>query len=188
MRLHTLGPVGTDSQVAAEFYRTNQELVLHQSFEEILTNLDDLAGDQILLPVAFKSNKIPGLNFADFNYLEWERAKIVTSFNLPLMPLMVLENTAHTRQVATIHAATEGLMHRYLQSVDLDNVWGPSIVFAPSKPVAFDQFIEEQDWFTIISANQFEHSPYAQDAQYQVRQILRPSMVWVVYQVQEVGS
>ena len=37
MNLHTLGPIGTDSQVAATHYMTNQTLVLHDTFEEILT-------------------------------------------------------------------------------------------------------------------------------------------------------
>ena len=37
MKLHTLGPIGTDSQVAATHYMTNQTLVLHDTFEEILT-------------------------------------------------------------------------------------------------------------------------------------------------------
>ncbi|CAH1851394.1 hypothetical protein [Convivina intestini] len=183
MRLHTLGPVGTDSQRAAQYYQTNQEIILHSSFEEILTNLADYQGEEILLPVAFKSQQVPGLNFADFNYLEWQRAKIKTAFVLPLLPLIVLENLNHRKQIAIIHAATEGLMKRYLQSVDLDNVWGPSVVFAPSKPVAFERFVADQDWFSIVSLNQYENSDLVDDDHYQVRQTLRPEMVWVVYEI-----
>lgn len=35
MKLHTLGPTGTDSQRAAMHFITTQKIVLHDSFEEI---------------------------------------------------------------------------------------------------------------------------------------------------------
>ncbi len=121
MKLHTLGPVGTDSEQAAKAYITDQTLVLHQDFESILTHLDDYAGDQILVPAAFKSHQLPALNWANFNYLVWEKATIV----------------------AVIHAATEGLLTQYLRADGLDNAWGPSVIFAPSKPVAMSAFIND---------------------------------------------
>ena len=84
MKLHTLGPVGTDSEQAAKDYITDQTLVLHQDFESILTHLV--------------------LDWANFNYLAWEKATIVVTFARPLMTLVVVENTAYARNVAVIHA------------------------------------------------------------------------------------
>ena len=104
MKLHTLGPVGTDSEQAAKDYITDQTLVLHQDVESILTHLDDYAGDQILVPAAFKSHQLPALDWANFNYLAWEKATIVVTFARPLMTLVVVENTAYARNVAVIHA------------------------------------------------------------------------------------
>ncbi|MCT8389754.1 hypothetical protein D0501_06675 [Leuconostoc holzapfelii] len=183
MKLHTLGPVGTDSEQAANHYKTTQTLVLHQDFEEILTNLAHFSGDQILVPAAFKSNRLPDLNWANFNYLSWEQATIVDTFTLPLMTLIVVENVAYARNVAVIHAATEGLLAQYLRANGLDNAWGPSVVFAPSKPVAMSDFIKAQNRFTIISEAQFLKLPESEDPKYQVRQRLSPQMVWVVYQI-----
>ena len=71
MKLHTLGPIGTDSQLAATHYMTNQALVLHDTFEEILTHLSDFSGDELFMPVAFRSNQEQNLNWVDFNYLSW---------------------------------------------------------------------------------------------------------------------
>ena len=91
------------------------------------------------------------MNWANFNYLSWEQATIVDTFTLPLMTLIVVENLAYARNVAVIHAATEGLLAQYLRANGLDNAWGPSVVFAPSKPVAMSDFIKAQNRFTIIS-------------------------------------
>ncbi|CAK8053827.1 hypothetical protein [Eupransor demetentiae] len=183
MKIHTLGPVGTDSYQAAQHYQTDEEIVLHSSFEEVLTNLAAYRGDQVLLPVAFRSNQIQNLNFANFNYNNWDKVKIHTTFVLDLMPLIVLENTKYQRPIATLHAATETLMREYLAQVGLDNIRGPELIFAPSKPEAFRRFRIEQDWFTIVSAQQYEKSDLADDDRYQVRQTLRPEMVWVLYDI-----
>lgn len=183
MKLHTLGPVGTDSERAAQHYMSTQKLILHQSFEEILTHLDDYRGDQVLMPVAFRSNISPELNWADINYLEWAKLDIVTTFVLPLMPLILIENETYQRNIAVIHAATEGLMKRYLRANDLDNAWGPSVIFVPSKPVAMADFIHDQNRFTIISEGQFLKTTESKDPKYQVQQQLKPQMIWVVYQI-----
>ncbi|MDR3190155.1 MAG: hypothetical protein LBT80_02995 [Lactobacillaceae bacterium] len=188
MKLHTLGPVGTDSQRAAKHYlATNQltdgQLILHASFEEILLNLAQYQGDQILMPVAFKSNQRANLNWADFNYVEWEHAKIVSTFAYPLLKLSLIENTEYKRNLAVLHAATEGLMKRYLQTLDLDNAWGPSLIFVPSKPVALTDFIEKQTRYTIVSEDQFTALPEAREPKYQIRQQFEPNMIWVVYQL-----
>lgn len=183
MKLHTLGPVGTDSEQAAKAYMTDQTLVLHHDFEKMLTHLDAYAGDQILVPAAFKSHQLPDLNWANFNYLAWEKATIVDTFVRPLMTLIVVENVAYARNVAIIHAATEGLLAQYLRVNGLDNAWGPSVIFAPSKPVAMSDFIKDQNRFTIVSEAQFLKLPESEDPNYQVRQRLSPQMVWVVYQI-----
>ena len=183
MKLHTLGPTETDSQRAAMHFITTQKIVLHDSFEEIFLHLDDYVGDQLIVPVAFKSNRLPELNWADINYSEWQRLAIVTTFALPLLTLSLVENTKFKRNVAIIHAATEGLLLRYLREQGLDNAWGPSVVFSPSKPVALAGFINDQNRFTIISEEQFLKLPESEDPKYQVRQSLQPQMVWVVYQI-----
>ncbi|GMA68851.1 amino acid biosynthesis protein [Leuconostoc litchii] len=183
MKLHTLGPSGTDSECAAQYYLTDETLVLHNSFEEILLNLKSFSGDKIILPVAFKSNQEPTLNWADFNYLNWSDLQVEATFSLPLMTMSVIENVQYNRNVALVHAATEGLMRQYLTSVNLDNAWGPSIMFAPSKVVALKDFIKDQNRFTIISEEQFKKLPESSDEKYQIRQQLKPHMVWVVYRV-----
>ncbi len=99
------------------------------------------------------------------------------------MTMSVIENTQFERNVAIVHAATEGLMKRYLTSVNLDNAWGPSVMFAPSKIVALQSFIKEQNRFTIVSEEQFKKLPESSDEKYQIRQQLKPQMVWIVYRV-----
>ena len=183
MKLHTLGPNGTDSERAAQHYLTDETLVLHSSFEEILLNLAIYKGDKIILPVAFKSNQEPNLNWSDFNYLNWENLDIEATFSMPLMTMSVIENIDFKRNVALVHAATEGLMKRYLTSVNLDNAWGPSIMFAPSQIVALQSFIKEQNRFTIVSEEQFKKLSESSDEKYQIRQQLKPQMVWIVYRV-----
>ncbi|MGX7051443.1 hypothetical protein [Leuconostoc palmae] len=183
MKLHTLGPSGTDSERAAKHFITNETLILHDSFEEILTNLDNYIGDQVILPVAFKSNKIPTLNWADINYLEWQRLDIISTFSLPLMTLSLIENLSFERNVAVIHAATEGLLQKYLKQEGLDNAWGPSVIFSPSKPAAMSDFIKNQNRFTIISEEEFLKLSESENPKYQVKQRLHPQMIWVVYQI-----
>ncbi|CAM3159183.1 hypothetical protein [Leuconostoc rapi] len=183
MKLHTLGPIGTDSQLAAQYYVTHEELVLHQSFEDILTHLDDYVGEQLIMPVAFKSNQVQDLNWADMNYLEWARLDIISTFSLPLMPMSLIENVAYQRNIAIIHAATEGLLRQYLRTNHLDNAWGPSIIFSPSKPVAMSDFINDQNRFTIVSEKQFLKLPESENPNYHIRQQLAPQMIWVVYQI-----
>ncbi|MDI6552294.1 hypothetical protein [Leuconostoc falkenbergense] len=183
MNLHTLGPIGTDSQIAATHYMTNQTLILHDTFEEILTHLSDFSGDELIMPVAFKSNQEQNLNWVDFNYLSWENITVRATFSLPLMPLIVVENLAYQRNIALTHAATEGLMKRYLTKVGLDDAWGPSVIFSPSKMVAMTDFIHDQDRLTIISADQFNKLPESRDSRYVVRQTLKPPMIWVVYHI-----
>ena len=107
MKLHTLGPSGTDSEQAAQYYLTDETLILHNSFEEVLLHLSDYKGDKIILPVAFKSNQEPDLNWADFNYLNWSQLTIEKTFSLPLMTMGVIENTQFERNVAIVHAATD---------------------------------------------------------------------------------
>lgn len=99
------------------------------------------------------------------------------------MPLIVVENLAYQRNIALTHAATEGLMKRYLTKVGLDDAWGPSVIFSPSKMVAMTDFIHDQDRLTIISADQFNKLPESRDSRYVVRQTLKPPMIWVVYHI-----
>ncbi|MBZ6010960.1 hypothetical protein [Leuconostoc gelidum] len=183
MNIHTLGPTGTDSDRAAQHYLTHETLILHTSFEEIIMNFHNYRGDKILMPVAFKSNKLGGIDWAEFNYLNWMNLEIESTFSLPLMTMSLVENTQYQRNIALIHAATEGLMKRYLTKIALNNAAGPSIVFASSKIVALQDFIKKQNRFTIISEEQFKKIPESSDEKYQIRQVLKPQMIWVVYKI-----
>ncbi len=183
MNIHTLGPTGTDSDRAAQHYLTHETLILHTSFEEIIMNFHNYRGDKILMPVAFKSNKLDGIDWAEFNYLNWMNLEIESTFSLPLMTMSLVENTQYQRNIALIHAATEGLMKRYLTKIALNNAAGPSIVFAPSKVVALQDFIKNQNRFTIISEEHFKKIAESSDEKYQIRQVLKPQMIWVVYKI-----
>jgi len=97
--------------------------------------------------------------------------------------MSLIENTQYQRNIALIHAATEGLMKRYLTKIALNNAAGPSIVFAPSKVVALQDFIKNQNRFTIISEEHFKKIAESSDEKYQIRQVLKPQMIWVVYKI-----
>ncbi len=153
MNIHTLGPTGTDSDRAAQHYLTHETLILHTSFEEIIMNFHNYRGDKILMPVAFKSNKLDGIDWAEFNYLNWMNLEIESTFSLPLMAMSLIENTQYQRNIALIHAATEGLMKRYLTKIALNNAAGPSIVFAPSKVVALQDFIKTKIGLQLFQKN-----------------------------------
>ncbi|MGO1337859.1 MAG: hypothetical protein ACTMH7_05270 [Leuconostoc fallax] len=180
MKLHTLGPDSTDSARAARIYQNDHdvEIILHDSFEEILLQLDEYSGEQILMPVAFKSKKYDHLNWADINYLKWQQLQMIDVFDLPLLPLIILENTKYNLNIARTHAATEGLLKQFLQDEHLDDAWGPSITFSSSKPKVYDEFQKHGERFALISKP--EQFP---KAEYIIRQELQPKMVWVVYQV-----
>ncbi|HEY4400277.1 MAG TPA: hypothetical protein VGM95_07085 [Lactobacillaceae bacterium] len=173
MNLHTLGPANTDSARAARHYLTDQSLVLHDSFEAILQHLRAYRGDELLMPVAFTSREQPDLNWADFNYVSADKVHLKASFVLPLMPLILVENTAYQRDEAVIHAATEGLLRQYLASEVGE------IEFVASKPVAQAVFLARQSRYTIVSADTFT----SVDARYVVRRRFEPQMIWAVYDI-----
>ncbi|MHA8138171.1 hypothetical protein ACYATM_03855 [Lactobacillaceae bacterium Scapto_B20] len=178
--LHTLGPDTTDSYKAAEYLKQvnpiyqDTSIELHDSFESIYTNLADFAGDFFLVPVAYNDKN--GDNWGTNNYRYWNQLKVVDTFHLPTMKMILAENEALSNHTAIIHAATNELLDQFEsatnQQLETD--------YVPSKPLAQKEFEAGQYQYAIFSKQGFE--PHAT---FKILQEYQPEMVWCLYQIKK---
>ncbi|MHA8110808.1 hypothetical protein ACYATP_04825 [Lactobacillaceae bacterium Melli_B4] len=178
--LHTLGPDTTDSYKAAEYFKTNNDnyqrtaIQLHDSFEAIYEHLADFSGDLFLVPVAYNDKN--GDNWGTNNYRYWKQLKIVDTFHLPTMPMLLVENLALTNHTAIIHAATQELLDHFERSTNQKLATD----YVPSKPLAQQAFEDGQYQYAIFSQQAF--SPHGS---FKVLQEYQPEMIWCLYQIKK---
>ena len=173
--IHTLGPQQTDSNRAAEYFvqkHSDQDwtISLHASFEHILMNLSDYAGDQLLIPAAFQSKQLQ-LAWGDVHYLYLRQLALKETFIYDLDPLVLLENTLVANQVGYTHAATARLLEQYIPDVQVQT--------APSKYLAYQEY-RKNGQYALTNEQLITLMPYER----QIARIEVP-MVWCRYQIKE---
>ena len=186
MIIHTLGPKTTDAYLATLAYCQQQRLVadiqLHDSFEVIIDNLASYKGDALLIPAAFKSHKIEDLDWAKLNYNMSDRLSIKDTFHLPLMPMVLVENTNYQVDKAIIHAATEGLLDDFMTVKNPTFDLTRQVIYADSKAVALTDFFTEGYHYAIVSKDHYEEIAQHKFG-YTIKKEYDTSMVWVVYNI-----
>ncbi|WDF82991.1 hypothetical protein PQ472_01745 [Lacticaseibacillus pabuli] len=180
MQTHTLGPETTDSFRAAEYFKAHLQpdttIVLHDDFADILTNLPAIAGQQFLIPAAYQNAK-GDLSWREFNYNASGVAKINTTFHLPLMPMVLVENLQPRRGEAVFHPATKQLFESVIPLAGLSQ--RPMT----SKALVLGSFLRRGSRYAIVTEEFFKEATAASAAQYRILKRFPGEMVWVVYDV-----
>ncbi|MDF7637338.1 hypothetical protein PT274_03555 [Leuconostocaceae bacterium ESL0958] len=177
--IHTLGPNSTDSYhaacrlTAADPHYQGATIRCHDSFEAIYQNLAQWPGDYFLVPVAYQDAS--GTSWTNNNYRYSKVLKIVHTFAQPLLPLLLVENTAVQNQRMVLHAATDALREK------LAAERGQAITaqYYSSKPLVAAAFASGQFQYGIFSEASFQDG-----ADYQIIDRYQPEMVWCLYQIQ----
>ncbi|MGX4645398.1 hypothetical protein [Holzapfeliella sp. JNUCC 80] len=181
--LHTLGPKTTDSYKAASYFISQNtdcypidQIVLHSSFDEIYQQLDALNGDLFLVPVAYQNNQ-HHQSFADYHYRYWQSLTVLTSFHIPTMPMVLLENLANQNHKISLHPATSELMKSTFSNLD-----SLKINYVTSKPLAFDDFAKGNCQYAIVSHN-FTNQELS-GLNYRIAKTFTPQMIWCLYKIE----
>ncbi|KRM61932.1 hypothetical protein FC26_GL001003 [Paucilactobacillus vaccinostercus DSM 20634] len=174
-KIHTLGPKATDSYEASQHIPGTEEneIVLHDSFDDIIEDLAQYAGDYLLLPAAYQS-KQSDFGWRELSYEYWDRLKLETVYHHPLKTLCLIANFDFQQNKAVIHPATTNLLNAYLKKQQLSL----SIHYAGSKAKAYDKFVAGGYRFTIVSEDSLEPGH-----PYQMIQKYHPDMVWCLYHI-----
>lgn len=180
MRIHTLGPTTTDSYRAAAHYVNTQApdatIVTHPDFAAILQDLAAIAGDQLLMPCAYQ-NATGDLSWREFNYNCHEVARIHTTFALPLMPMVLVENLAPRRQEVVFHPATAKLFAAYRPFAGLSQ--RPMT----SKALVLQSFLRRGSRYAIVTEEFFAAAVGDEAAAYRILRRYPGEMVWVLYDI-----
>lgn len=174
-KIHTLGPTATDSYEAAQHIPDGvaNDIILHDSFDEIIDELQKYAGDYLLLPAAYQS-KHSDFGWRELSYEYWDRLKLETVFHHPLKTLCLITNFNFKENKAVIHPATTNLLNSYLKKQQLSL----SIHYAGSKATAYERFATQGYRFTIVSEDSLKAGH-----PYQIIQKYHPDMVWCLYHI-----
>ncbi|WP_137598128.1 hypothetical protein [Paucilactobacillus kaifaensis] len=173
--IHTLGPESTDSVAAAAHIPEDDkhQLVLHDSFDEIIANLNQYCGDYFLVPAAYQS-KQSNFGWRELSYQYWDQLTLESVYHHPLKTMCLIENQSFKQDKAIIHPATTNLLNSYLDKKSLTL----PIHYAGSKASAYEKFVRDQYRFSIVS----QDSLTAQ-SDYQILQTYHPDMVWCLYHI-----
>ncbi|BAP86563.1 hypothetical protein LOOC260_120570 [Paucilactobacillus hokkaidonensis JCM 18461] len=174
-KIHTLGPNTTDSVAAAAHIPGNVEyqLVLHDSFDEIISNLPQLQGDYFLVPTAYQS-KQSDFGWRELSYQYWDQLELESVYHHPLKTMCLIENLQFEQNKAIVHPATTNLLNGYLNQKNLTI----PIHYAGSKASAYKKFVRDGYRFSIISQDLLEA-----DSKYQIIKTYHPDMVWCLYHI-----
>lgn len=173
--IHTLGPASTDSVAAAAHIPggADHRLVLHDSFDEIITNLAQFRGDYFLVPAAYQS-KQNNFGWRELSYQYWDQLTLESVYHHPLKTMCLIENSNFKQNKAIIHPATTNLLNSYLDKAKL----AIPIHYAGSKASAYEKFVRAQYRFSIVSQDAIDP-----DAGYQILKTYHPDMVWCLYHI-----
>lgn len=179
MIIHTLGPSSTDSYAVAESLLQSEDdgIVEYPSFDSLLHNMDQLSGQHVLFPVAFKSAR-KNYGWKEFNYDYWDKVDLVKVFQQKTKPMLLVKNNYPAENRAMIHPATTIFLKKYLAAKNEDTV----IDFTDSKYKAWSAFRKKNLKYTIISEDVFERE---KKAAYTVEARYEPVMVWCLYKINE---
>lgn len=179
MIIHTLGPNSTDSYAVAESLLQSEDdgIVEYPSFDSLLHNLDQLSGQHVLFPVAFKSAR-KDYGWKEFNYDYWDKVELVKVFQKKTKPMLLIKNKYYKQDRAMIHPATTIFLKKYLIKENENTV----IEFADSKYKAWSVFCKKDLKYTIISEDVFEKE---KKEAYTIEERYEPVMVWCLYKINE---
>lgn len=177
MIIHTLGPKSTDSYAAAKSLLQSEEddIVEYPSFDSLLHNLEQLKGQHVLFPVAFKSAR-RDYGWKEFNYDYWDKIELVNVFQRKTKPMLLIKNQQHTENTAMIHPATTIFLKKYLDAQSEQTV----VRFTDSKYKAWKAFCKKSLKYTIISEDVYEKE---KQPEHTVEERYEPVMVWCLYKI-----
>lgn len=174
MRIHTLGPVVTDSYAAAQIYNhdhfADQAVIVgHPSFEVILTDLAAYRGDYLVIPAAFKSPTLHA-SWGDIHYALLNQLDLQASFITQLDPLVVVQRLTADNRIGYTHAATAQLLRRIVSHVVVQT--------ATSKYLAYQAYQRNQAAYVLTNEKNVRLT-----ADERIIQRQTPAMVWCFYQI-----
>lgn len=177
MIIHTLGPSSTDSYAIAESFMQSEDdgIVEYPSFDSLLHNIDQMTGQHVLFPVAFKSAR-KDYGWKEFNYDYWDKVDLVEVFQRKTKPMVLIKNNYYAEDHAMIHPATTIFLKKYLTEKNEDTV----IEFTDSKYKAWSAFCKKNLKYTIISEDVFEKE---KTTEYTIEARYEPVMVWCLYKI-----
>lgn len=174
MIINTLGPKYTDSyRIALKLINKSIDKInLFNSFDNLIMKINDLKGQYILIPTAYKSTD-KEYDWKDFNFEYSNELNLTKVFAHKTKPIMLIENTNFVINKAVIQPATSIFMKNYCykQKLDLE------IIFKPSKYAAFIYFKKYKFRYTIVS-NDFKGV-----SDFKLCRMFYPNMVWCLYEV-----
>lgn len=173
--IHTLGPESTDSVAAAAHIPDEDEhqLILHDSFDEIIANLDQFRGDYFLVPAAYQS-KQSDFGWRELSYQYWDQLTLASVYHHPLKTMCLIENPDFEQDKAIVHPATTNLLNSYLSKKELTI----PIHYAGSKASAYERFVRDRYRFSIVSQDVLEPQ-----SNYRILKSYHPDMVWCLYHI-----
>lgn len=176
--INTLGPKQTDSYKAAQYLAEREEvdIRLHDSFDDIYSDLSSLKDEYMLVPVAFRSAQSND-NWVDNNYKYVDQLAIVDTFFLPTMPMILVRNLHQDNQKVVLHPATSAFLHDFDEDLIHD--------YVSSKPEALEKFLHGDYAYAIISEEWFENAMNQgiDGSQFEVIKRFSPTMIWCLYKI-----
>ncbi|WP_203619625.1 hypothetical protein [Apilactobacillus nanyangensis] len=176
--INTLGPKETDSFKAAQFLASKEEveIKLHDSFDDIYSHLDQLNGEFMLVPVAYRS-AVSDSNWVDNNYKYLDQLSIVDTFFLPTMPMILVHNLHQDNQKIVLHPSTSAFLHDFDEDLVQD--------YVSSKPEALQKFLHGDYAYAIVSEEWFKKAMNKGigDGRYETIQRFSPTMIWCLYKI-----
>lgn len=174
MIINTLGPTTTDCFNATKYVSAKFDaIILYNSFDSIIANINNLKGQYILLPVAFESS-LKQYGWKDFNFEYHRMIEIVEVFHSFTKEMVLVENKKYKINKAIIQPATKFFMINYLNKEKIDI----QIDFAPSKFQAKMKFQEDSYRFATVSKEALHESK-----DISICDSFLPEMIWCLYKV-----
>jgi len=171
--INTLGPKQTDSYRAGRYWLSKNKLAgkikLHTSFEGLLQNLDKYRGQLLLVPTAFKSEKL-ALDWGELHYQNLDKLNLIDCFKYDLDELVLVENKEVTSKKAYTHRATISLL------AQIDDI---EIICVASKYEAYQRFIKDGRY---VLTNQKNLGKLVSEV---IIKHFSVSMIWAVYRIKE---
>lgn len=175
MKVHTLGPNATDSYKAAKTIVKDADIILHESFDEIIDNIEQYLNEYIIIPVAYTSHR-KKYDWKDFNFQYCNRLKLCKVAALYTQPMLLLEKEISSNYDAIVHPATEIFLNK-AKRID-------SIEYAKSKYDAWKQFKNDYKYkYTLISKDVFEMEKNECCYNLTILEEYKPIMIWCLYKI-----
>lgn len=180
MRIHVLGPTGTDSERAARHWsqplKTPVSIEFWPSYTELFRSFADVSGDHIVMPAGYV-DRTEETSWVDLHFGAYARLALEEVFALPTMTMAILEQNRFTSESISLQPATEGLLHASEQfSGDCPRV------YVPSKPIALTRMLEDKLHYCLTTLPKWSPDEW-KTLGVAVKDTFNPTMVWCVYRV-----